>query len=582
MLSAQPTSILLSILTIAALLFSGIELVRLRILPWWAKLVGVLLAVYGITAFVLAVKSGTPYLQLFHGASEWTVLPFWLQGATVGTLLVIPLTILLELINTLKHHTQKFFRWLIHAALLGACFAIGIFAIRTGPQSEALAATGAGSTTPEPEAPVLKPAELSKDGGPAGPELTTGDYNFKQSSSPPSASNNATSLTIREFRMVSSLGDQQPAPRHAFLIVSTDWKNTGAMPYMVPGVVDHLFLLIDGHRPATVSDATRAAAHPLPTDNLTIPNKGDSLSGDYVFEVPDHGVTGIQLFFIDTNQGDMRLPLFGNLSSSQRAMAGPLNNGLVEAAVLEEKEVDSVGDAQAPPGQKYAELSVRMRGLSQGNLVRFDPVMYSVLKDSDGYQYQVAQLDGLDDEFTSATQLLPNIPSQGMLAFLVPASHSALTLAINLPSYKSMEFALPNTGGSGHIGKPLLSIDDGDTLTLDVLAVKRMSSIGGNTPESGQAYLVLDVLFSSKVGDGIEFQTSEQLILLDGDRQIKADPDALNALAHGLKENTVIPADSQARFEVAYKIPITDNHFGIRYRGFKNESKESLPDVSAQ
>jgi len=573
------TSIVLSIFSAAAIFFSAIVLLRVRILPWWAKLAGALLAVYAITAFVLAIKSGTPYPQLFHGSSEWTPLPFWLQGATVGTLFVIPLTIILELVNTLKHHTQKFSRWLIHAALLGACFAIGIFAVRSVPQSEALSAAVPASATPEEANPTLHPAEFTKDGGPLGPEPTAGDYNIKPGGTPASASNSTASLTVRGFRIVPSLGDQQPAPRHAFLIVSTDWKNTGPMPYMVPGMVDHLFLLIQGHRPATVSDATKAAAHPLPTDSLTIPNTGNNLSGDYVFEVPDHGVTGIQLLFIDTNKGDMRLPLFGTLSSSQSTIVGPLNNALVEAAVLDEKEVDSVGDAQAPPGQKYAEVSVRMRGLSQGNLVRFDPTMFAMLRDSDGYQYQLIQVEGLDDEFTSATQLLPNISSQGYLAFLVPASHSALTLAINLPGYKSMEFALPNTGGSSRINKPLLSIEDGGTLTLDVLGLKRVSSIGNNAAPNGKSYLVLDVLFTPKTDQGIEFQTAEQLILLDGDSQITADSDAVDALPHPLKENSVIPPHGQSRFEVAYQIPATAHRFGVRYRGFQMETKESLPEV---
>jgi len=220
-----------------------------------------------------------------------------------------------------------------------------------------------------------------------------------------------------------------------------------------------------------------------------------------------------------------------------------------------------------------------MRALSKGNLVRFDATMYSVLRDSDGYNYQVSQVADLDDEFTSATQLLPEVPCRGMLAFLVPATHSALTLAINLPGYNSMEFALPNTGGSSRISKPLLSIEDGDTLTLSVLGLRRVSSIGNNAAASGKNYLVLNVLFTSKTDQGIEFQTAEQLILLDGDNQITADADALDALPHALKENSVIPPHGQARFEVAYQVPATASHFAVRYRGFQMETKVSLPDV---
>jgi hypothetical protein len=220
-----------------------------------------------------------------------------------------------------------------------------------------------------------------------------------------------------------------------------------------------------------------------------------------------------------------------------------------------------------------------MRGLSKGNLVRFDATQYSVLRDSDGYNYQVSQVADLDDEFTSATQLLPEVPCRGTLAFLVPASHSVLTLALNLPGYSSLEFALPNTGGKARIGKPLLSIEDRDTLTLSVLGLNRVSSIGNNTAANGKSYLVLDVMFTSKADQGIEFQTAEQLILLDGDNQITADSDALDALPHPLKENSVIPPHGQARFEVAYQVPAAASHFAIRYRGFQMETKESLPDV---
>src|ERR1039458_5108461 len=71
-LAAQPTSIVLSIISAAAILFAGIVLIRVRVLPLWGKVGGALLAIYGVAAFVLAVKSGTPYVQLFHGGSEWS------------------------------------------------------------------------------------------------------------------------------------------------------------------------------------------------------------------------------------------------------------------------------------------------------------------------------------------------------------------------------------------------------------------------------------------------------------------------------------------------------------------------------
>jgi hypothetical protein len=278
----------------------------------------------------------------------------------------------------------------------------------------------------------------------------------------------------------------------------------------------------------------------------------------------------------------MHLPLFGSAPPESRAIAGPVGNGLIEASILGVQQVAAVGSVHAPPGQTYAMIEVRMRGLSPGNLVRFDPTMYSVLSDADGYSYHVVLVDGIEDEFASATQLLPMVPSRGTLVYLVPASHSALILAINLPDYPAIGLALPNTGSAAtRLGKPLLSFEDPDTLTLSVLGVSRAASIGSNAAASGKDYLILDVLFASKVDQGIEFQTAEQLLLLDGQDQIAVDPDALGALPHGLTENSLIPAHGQTRFQVVYQVPTAPAHFRLRYRGFRSDTTKALPDVPA-
>ncbi len=332
-----------------------------------------------------------------------------------------------------------------------------------------------------------------------------------------------------------------------------------------------------------MSDATASAPHPLSIDQLVVPATGTTVSGDAVFDIPDHGVTSLELFFIDSDQGDMHVPLFGHAPPEPRAIAGPAGNGLIEALILGIQQTAAVGGVHAPPGQTYAVIDLRMRGLSPGNLVRFDPNPYAVLGDADGYSYHLVPVEGLEDEFTAATQLLPLAPSRGTLVYLVPASHSALTLAINLPDYPALGFAIPNTGpAASRPGKLLVSFEDPDTLTLSVLGLSRAASIGGNAAESGKDFLILDVLFASKVDQGIEFQTAEQLLLLDGQDQIAVDPDALGALPHGLTENSVIPAHGQARFQVVYQVTTAPAHLSLRYRGFQSDTTKALPDVSAK
>jgi hypothetical protein len=144
-----------------------------------------------------------------------------------------------------------------------------------------------------------------------------------------------------------------------------------------------------------------------------------------------------------------------------------------------------------------------------------------------------------------------------------------------------MEVDLPNTGAPAHAGKLLLTFEDPETLSLSVLGLSRVSTIGRNTAAAGNTYLVVSVLFASKLDQGIEFQAAEQLLILDGDRTISVDADALEALPHALKENSVIPAHGQARFDVVYQVPATSMHFAIRYRGFQTDAKKPLPEVPA-
>jgi hypothetical protein len=449
--------------------------------------------------------------------------------------------------GTTTHHAGMHSRWFPHA-LLGICIAI--------------------STTPASAA------------SPAG--LAAGDYTTGQAGAAASASNRQVKLTIPRFRVSASLGAQQAPAHHAFLTVSTEWKNVGPVKYLVPQMPNHLFVIIDGDHAARLSDATSAAPHPLSMDQIVVPTTGTVVAGDTVFEIPDHGVISLELLFIDSELGNMDVPLFGHAPAEPPSIAGPASNGLVETSILAIREVAALGSAHAPPGQKYAVIDIRMRALAAGNLVRFDPTKYLMLTDADSYSYHLVAVEGLEDEFTAAMQLIPLVPSRGTLAYLIPASHSALTLAIDLPGYKALALALPNSGpAASHAGAALLSFEDPNTLTLSVVGLKRAASIGSNAAPSGKDYLILDLLIVSKVDDGIEFQTSQQLLLLDGQDQIAADADALTALPHGLTENSVIQPHAQARFQVIYQVPKAAAHFTLRYHGFESDTKKALPDVPA-
>jgi hypothetical protein len=139
-LFGQPTSIVLALVSAVVVALSGIFFARLHFVPLAGKIVAGLLAVYGVAAFLLAVNAGTPYPSLFHGGSQWTRLPFWLQGATVGGLFLVPLALLMEIVTGLRRITRARISDLgFKVVALGMSLVITVAAVRmpAAYQSEA-------------------------------------------------------------------------------------------------------------------------------------------------------------------------------------------------------------------------------------------------------------------------------------------------------------------------------------------------------------------------------------------------------------------------------------------------------------
>lgn len=92
----QPTTVVLSAACAAALVLAAGVFAPDRRLPLVARAPLVLVAVYGAAAFGLGALREVPFSQLLHGASLWDRLPFWLQGAWVGGLVVMPAALLVQ------------------------------------------------------------------------------------------------------------------------------------------------------------------------------------------------------------------------------------------------------------------------------------------------------------------------------------------------------------------------------------------------------------------------------------------------------------------------------------------------------
>jgi hypothetical protein len=449
---------------------------------------------------------------------------------------------------------------------------------------------------------------------PAGPVIELKSY-----SPGANATNKAVEFSIPTFTVTSTLGSKPAPAGKVFLVVDTVWKNiipltkvakhqddaaatNGAgglgfgggqaqksenpadyemkpTPYLIPDVKNHAFVVINGQDAAVISEAQSAAAHPLSVEQILVPELNAEVRGQLVYEIPASGVSSVLFRYLDTSMGSFDVPLYGKPPAAAAPIAGPVKNDVLEVSAYGVQQVASLGNMAAPGGDMYAVVQLGCTGKSEGSLVQVELENYAYLRDPQGTTFTPAKEVSAPGQFKGTVQFLPGTLQRGVLIFAVPAQHGALTLVVNLPGYPALELNLPNTstGGAAASQAPVLfTIADGDTLDVQVHGMRAASSLGDVQPEAGKRFLVLDVSLVNKVDQGIEFQTDEQLKLLNGEEEIRADAAAMEKLAHPLVENSVVPAHGRGRFEVAYQAPTGAPSLVLYYRGFNREEKHPL------
>ncbi len=150
----QPTSTLLAGATALAVLLAGWILVRLlKFLPWPARVAIALLTAYGIAAFVVGVVADTPYAELLRGKSLWQRAPFWLQGAFIGAVVLVPAALLAQLVTSVSRIRAGQLRdWGRQVVALALSVAITVGTIAT-PDGSVTAQAAQIYSTPAPQPP---------------------------------------------------------------------------------------------------------------------------------------------------------------------------------------------------------------------------------------------------------------------------------------------------------------------------------------------------------------------------------------------------------------------------------------------
>lgn len=122
-----PTATLLSIATAAVIALALVSLTIGSPLPPAGRVAAGLAACYGLAAFGSGIAWHRSYVQLLQGGSIWQRLPYWLQGAFIGALVVLPLAFVIEVGVALAHVKVRGRRHRIVAFALAVAMAYAAF-----------------------------------------------------------------------------------------------------------------------------------------------------------------------------------------------------------------------------------------------------------------------------------------------------------------------------------------------------------------------------------------------------------------------------------------------------------------------
>lgn len=139
-----PTSTVLSATTIVVIALALGSLTIGSPLPLAGRIVALFAGCYGLAAFATGIALHRSYVQLLQGHSIWEPAPYWLQGAFVGALVVVPLAFVIELGVALAHVRVRGRRHRLLAFALGTVIAYSGF---TAEPSAAGRTGGAGHET---------------------------------------------------------------------------------------------------------------------------------------------------------------------------------------------------------------------------------------------------------------------------------------------------------------------------------------------------------------------------------------------------------------------------------------------------
>lgn len=261
----------------------------------------------------------------------------------------------------------------------------------------------------------------------------------------------------------------------------------------------------------------------------------------------------------------------GPVTSGESASLAPIftvprRNRYLQLTVTE-AGFDPAGPA-APPDQRYYTVGLRGNGVSASSdfALEFEHFVFAQ-NDRGCISTPVPNPTWLKRPFGPTAVFTARDPTEGQLTFLVPADTQRVRVLIAPVS--ADDLVVP--AGEDFTPRwpaPIKTIEDGSTLRVLVLPPLAAPATLG-TPPAGREYVVLDfVIENLKDTQGIEFQTSQQLRMINFAGGFVQSSAATQQIGCRLDDGDVIPPGQFRRFLAAYELPVGAAK-KLQYRGFE-------------
>jgi hypothetical protein len=419
--------------------------------------------------------------------------------------------------------------------------------------------------------------------------------------------NKAIELQVTDLRTAPAVGNRKAADGRQFVVVTSSWKSlvppqkvnrkkiqdrTGGMgslgfgggatakdraddeanttiedvPFEIGPLTQKVWLVANGAAEGIDVPATNATEGHLPPQTLRLAAQNPVKSGPLVFQA-SADASSLALLVLDSANGHLLVPIRGAAPVPATSLGGEArSNDLIDLLVTGTSWADATPSI---PGTKT--LVISLRGISRQPAIAQIPFgSFSFLQTDQGC---VAQPEGRAPQLTRPLApmgaFLPFVPSEGQLAFMVPAETRGATLLVRLRQGGSIDLPVLGNGG---VSKPpaVATHADGTALRVHLVGTGTPPPAGLRLPKPGSEYLVVDfVVENLKAGVGLDLQPAPQFSLADP-QGVKYAPDrSSQQLPCRLTGANTVPAGGWRRFSLLYVVP-AGQPLTLQYRGFES------------